>query len=103
MPTKIPSELTFFSNLFKNLSYTEKLLLLHELACAAMTRLLEGREIDQIASELRPAPLGRDSHGRLYWHASNATASKAGGRGGGGWVLRECAAAPQVSEFVLLY
>jgi hypothetical protein len=81
-------------------------LLLHELACAAMTRLLEGREIDEIASELRPAPLGRDSHGRLYWlywHASNATTTKAGGGGGGGWVLRECAAAPQVSAFVLLY
>ena len=102
MPTKIPSELTFFSNLFKNLSYAEKLLLLHELACAAMTRLLEGREIDKIASELRPAPLGRDSHGRLYWHASNATTSKAG-EGGAAWVLRECAAAPQVSAFLLLY
>ena len=70
---------------YKQLTYAQKLSLLHDLSAAAMTTLLAAQEISEhLSASLRHTPLGVDSQGRVYWHGVNPSDTEST------WVLREC-------------
>jgi hypothetical protein len=84
---------------YKHLDYPQRLSLLHELCCAAMTRLLaQAAGPDEDSPPVaRQCPLGHDAKGRAYWLGADCSGLPVA------WVLRESSVtAPQRSRLSVL-